>query len=566
MAEDEVRNASNNNADEVIRQCKQRLGLADPPETAPYQTIPGLLEFAASRYPDNPAFTCMDCTLSYAELDRLSSQFAAWLQNQQGLDHGDRIALQMPNLLQYPVAYFGVLRAGMVVVNVNPLYTERELEHQLNDSGAKMVIVYEGVAVNLEPVIADTGVETVVVTGIADLHSPVRRFLIDKVVRYVKKMIPGYRLPGSVLLRQVLAEGEKLPFAQHHSHAEGLAMLQYTGGTTGLAKGAMLSHANVLSGVSQGKQMLESSGISTGGEFMVLPLPLYHVYAFFVTMMMMAGGNRILLIPNPRDLKGFIRELGRHEYSIFVGLTTLFVGLCNTAAFGKLRFPALKLVLSGGMPLTRDAANRWEKITGVPIAEGYGLTETASATTCNPLQAIKLGTIGVPFSQTLVRVVDDQGCALPAGEPGELWIKGPQVMQGYWKKPDATDKVITADGWFKTGDVVVVTEEGYLKVVDRLKDMIIVSGFNVYPTELEDVLSTHPDVLESAVIGVADDKTGEAVKAFIVRKDESLDEQAIKSWCRDNMTAYKVPKYVEFRDELPKSNVGKVLRRELRDS
>jgi len=460
----------------------------------------------------------------------------------------------------------GVLRAGMVVVNTNPLYTEREVEHQFNDADVKLLVVQANVARNASLVLPKTSVEQVIVTELADLHPAPKRHIINLVAKYVKKLVPPFDIPGAMKLRNVLKAGRALEFQPVPAGADELAMLQYTGGTTGVAKGAMLSHGNLVANVMQCDAFFASHKLAGAGDIFMQPLPVYHIYAFTASMYSLYVGAQTVFIPNPRDLPSLVKAFEQYKPRLFCGLNTLFVALCNDAAFKQLDFSTLKVTLSGGMALTEAAAAEWQDITGCVVSEGYGLTETSPVATSNPGGAQQIGTIGLPVPCTEVRVINDQGEPLGLDEAGELCIKGPQVMQGYWRRPEATAEVISPEGWFATGDVAVIQPDGYLRIVDRKKDMIVVSGFNVYPNELEDVLSKHPAVLECAAVGVRDETSGEIVKMFVVPRDASLTEQAVKDYCREHLTAYKVPRLVEFREDLPKTNVGKILRRELRDA
>ncbi|TNC84674.1 MAG: long-chain fatty acid--CoA ligase [Thalassolituus sp.] len=503
--------------------------------------------------------------MTYAELDAKSGAFAAYLQNETDLQAGDRIAVQLPNILQYPVVVFGAMRAGITVVNTNPLYTEREMEHQFNDSGAKALVVLANFGDKVERVLPKTGIKHVIVTQVGDLHCPLKRTLINSVLKYVKKEVPSYSIPGATPLRKALSKGKGQSFSSVPAKADDVAVLQYTGGTTGVAKGAMLTHGNLMANMAQAygvfKQIMDE-----GVETVICPLPLYHIYAFTMhCMVLLQTGNHSILIPNPRDIPGFIKTLQKTEFTGFVGLNTLFVALCAQEDFRALDFSKLKLTVSGGMALTKAAFDEWKAVTGCEVAEGYGMTETSPVVSFNPTTRIKQGTIGMPVANTACKVIDEEGNELPLGEAGELCVKGPQVMKGYWQRPEATAETMTEDGWLKTGDMAVIGEDGYLKIVDRKKDMIIVSGFNVYPNEVEDVVVSHKNLVEAAAIGIPDEKSGEAVKLFAVRNDPALTEKDVIAYCRENLTAYKVPKVVEFRDELPKTNVGKILRRELRD-
>ncbi len=530
-----------------------------------HDSINALLAAAVARFGDKPALSGFGHTLSYRELDRLSGAFAAWLQHHTDLQPGDRIAIQMPNLLQYPVVTLGALRAGLIVVNTNPLYTAREMEHQFRDSGARALVVMANMAAAAAAVLPHSDIRHVVVTEVADLHPFPRRVLLNAGARYVKKMVPAYDIPGAVALRRALALGARRAHCEAQPAREDVAILQYTGGTTGVSKGAMLSHANVVDNVQQAGVLFSTYDFREGEETLLLPLPLYHIYAFNACLGMIARGARTCLVANPRDLPALVGDFARERPTGFAGLNTLFVALCNNEQFRALDFSSLKLTMSGGMALTMDAAKRWKDVTGVDIVEGYGMTETSPVISLNPVHANRLGTIGLPVPSTEVRILDDAGNEVEAGQPGELVVRGPQVMLGYWNRPDETAKIMGDGGWLHTGDVAIVTADGYLKIVDRKKDMIVVSGFNVYPNEIEDVVVAHPDVLECAAVGIQDPRTGEAVRVFVVPRNSSLTEQQLREYCRQNLTGYKMPRDFVFRDELPKSNVGKILRRELRD-
>ncbi|SDZ76553.1 AMP-binding protein [Microbulbifer marinus] len=520
---------------------------------------------ACAKFGDRPAFTCLGQTLSIADIDRLSAQFASYLQNHAGLQPGDRIAVQLPNVLQYPVVVFGALRAGLVLVNTNPLYTRRELKHQLNDSGAKALVVLANIADTASAVVAETGVEKVIVTEIADLHSPLKRVLINSVAKYIKKMVPDFSFASQVDFREAMSLGAKQPQTDVQRAPEDVAVLQYTGGTTGVAKGAMLTNRNLVANMEQVREALGDS-MKEGEELYVAPLPLYHIYAFTIhCMCLFATGSHSLLIPNPRDIPAFVKTLKGVRFTGFCGLNTLFNGLMRNPEFAELDFSKLHTTASGGMALTRDTAKRWEEVTGCVVTEGYGMTETSPVVSFNPADAVQLGTVGVPVPNTEVKVIDENGNDLPNNSPGELCVRGPQVMKGYWERPEATAETLDSEGWLRTGDMAVIQDDGYIKIVDRKKDMIIVSGFNVYPNEIEDVISAHDKVAEAAAIGIPDEKSGEQVKLFVVKADDSLTIDEVIAYCRENMTAYKVPKQVEFREDLPKTNVGKILRRELRD-
>ena len=531
-----------------------------------YPNIQAVLKQSCQRFADKPAFSNLGKTLTYAELYELSGNFAAYLQQHTDLQPGDRIAVQMPNILQYPIVVFGAIRAGLVVVNTNPLYTAREMEHQFNDSGAKALVCLANMAHLAEEVLPKTGVKHVIITEVADLLALPKRLLINAVVKYVKKMVPPYHLPQAVTFNAAMAKGRGKIVREANPAAGDIAVLQYTGGTTGVAKGAMLTHRNLMANMLQCRALMGSS-LHEASEIIVAPLPLYHIYAFtFHCMAMMLIGNHNLLVTNPRDLPGMIKDLAKYKFTGFVGLNTLFVALCNNEEFRKLDFSGLKLTLSGGMALQMATAERWKEVTGCSICEGFGMTETSPVATVNPVDNIQLGTIGIPVPSTLCKVIDDNGVEQPLGERGELCVKGPQVMKGYWQRQDATDEILDADGWLKTGDIAVIQADGYLRIVDRKKDMILVSGFNVYPNELEDVLAGLPGVLQCAAIGVPDEKSGELIKVFLVVKPGmTLTKEQVMEHMRANVTGYKVPRYIEFRDALPTTNVGKILRRELRD-
>ena len=531
-----------------------------------YPNIQAVLKESCQRFADNAAFTNMGKILTYGDLYKMSGDFAAWLQNYTDLKPGDRIAVQLPNLLQYPVVVFGAIRAGLVIVNTNPLYTTREMEHQFNDSGAKALVCLANMGHLAEAVVPKTGVKTVIVTEVGDFLPPLKRLLVNSVIKYVKKMVPAFHIPNSLKLNDVLALGSKKAARNENPTSSEVAVLQYTGGTTGVAKGAMLTHRNLIANMLQAEAMM-ASNLENGSETIVAPLPLYHIYAFtFHCMAMMMTGNNNLLITNPRDLPSMIKDLQKNKFTGFVGLNTLFVALCNNEDFRNLDFSNLKMTVSGGMALQIAAAERWTQVTGAKICEGFGMTETSPVATVNPIEKIQLGTIGIPVPSTLCKIIDDDGNELPLGSTGELCVKGPQVMKGYWLREDATKEVIDDEGWLRTGDIAIIQEDGYMRIVDRKKDMILVSGFNVYPNEIEDVLATLPGVLQSAAVGIPDEKSGEAIKVFIVvRPGESLTKEQVIAHMRSNLTGYKVAHHIEFRDELPTTNVGKILRRELRN-
>jgi long-chain acyl-CoA synthetase len=534
----------------------------------PAATLVTMLEHSIAGYPDRPAFACMGRTISYRELDRLSAAFAAWLQDS-GLAPGSRIAIMLPNILQYPVALVGALRAGMVVVNVNPLYTARELRHQLKDSGAETIVILENFAHVLEKVIGDTSVNRVVVTGLGDLLGVPKSLIVNFVVRHIRKLVPAYELPGHVTFRGVLSSCAGKPLAPVELDGESLAFLQYTGGTTGPSKGAMLSHGNVLANVLQMSQLTDPY-TTPGEEIVITALPLYHIYALVVNCMCFVRiGGLNVLIPNPRDLPGFVKELGKWEFTAFFGVNTLYNALIHDPDFVKLDFSHLRLAGGGGMAVQSAVAHKWHDLTGQLLQEGYGLTECSPVVTFNLKNQTEIytGSVGVPLPSTEISIRDESGNEVPVGEPGELSVSGPQVMKGYWRREEATAETFWSDGYLRTGDIATVDEDGYVRIVDRAKDMILVSGFNVYPCEIEDVVTQHPDVLEAACIGVPDEKSGERVKIFVVRQPGSeVGAEALIDFCRENLTGYKVPREVEFRDDLPKTNVGKILRRELRES
>jgi long-chain acyl-CoA synthetase len=531
-----------------------------------YTSIVDIFHQSCDAYRDRTAYLNFDRALTFGDLDRLSRDFAAWLQGK-GMRKGDRIALMMPNILQYPVALFGAMRAGMVIVNTNPMYTPRELKHQLQDSGARAIVIVENFAHVLEKVRDEVPVEQVVTTRIGDLLGFPKGLLVDFTLKYVKKAIPAFRLPGATRFGDALAQGEKLALDPARLQLDDLAFLQYTGGTTGVAKGAMLTHRNLVANMLQSKAWMISADLGQDVEIVISALPLYHIFALTANCLVyMAMGGVNVLITNPRDMPGFIKELKKVPFTFIPGVNTLFNGLLNTPGFADLDFSTLKGALGGGMAVQRAVAERWREVTGTPLVEAYGLTETSPAACINPMNIEGFnGCIGLPIPSTDCAIMNDAGELLPQGEVGELVIRGPQVMKGYWQRPEETAKVITDDGWLRTGDVAMMTEDGFFKIVDRKKDMILVSGFNVYPNEIEDVIAHHPKVLEVAVIGVPDAKSNEAVKVFIVKAEPSLTEDEVRAYCAEQLTGYKRPRLIEFRDELPKSNVGKILRRELRD-
>ena len=524
-----------------------------------------LFDQTFSKYGKRPAFSNMGKTMTYEELDRYSRQLASYLTMRLNLKRGDRVAIMMPNLLQYPVCLYGILRAGLVVVNVNPLYTPRELEHQLRDSGAAAIIILANFAHTLQQTLTKVSVKHVIVTKIGDMLPPLKGAIVNFVVKNVKKMVPPYRLRDHLSFKQLLA-GDAKQYRQPSLSSEDMAFLQYTGGTTGISKGAVLLHCNVVANIMQAREWIKAS-LTEGKETIVTPLPLYHIFSLTANCFIFGSiGGLNHLITNPKDIPNFIKEIKDLKFTAITGVNTLFNALLNHPEFHQVDFSQLKLSLGGGMALQKSVAEKWKKVTGCTLVEAYGLTETSPAAVINPLNLKEFnGCIGLPISNTDISIRDDAGKELPAGEAGELWIKGPQVMQGYWQRPDETKKVIV-DGWLKTGDVVKMLDGGYVKIVDRKKDMILVSGFNVYPNEIEDIVASHPGVLEVAAVGIPDEKSGEVVKLFVVKKHDYLTAEEIIDFCRKSLTGYKVPKVVEFRNELPKTNVGKILRRELRDT
>jgi long-chain acyl-CoA synthetase len=541
-------------------------GVAHEIDINSFKSIVDVFEHAVSKFRDRPALANMDKILSYGDLDRLSEQFASYLQHRLQLAKGSRVAIMMPNVLQYPVSVFGALRAGMTVVNVNPLYTPRELEHQLNDAGADTIVILENFANVLEEVLPRTTVKHVIVTAVGDLLGFPRAQLVNFVVRKVKKMVPAWHIPHHVRFNDALAQGSRQPLAPVDIGHDDIAFLQYTGGTTGVAKGAMLLHRNIVANMLQAREWVKTA-VRPGQEIIVTALPLYHIFSLTANLMIFTEvGALNVLITNPRDIAGFVKEIKKYKVTAITGVNTLFNALLHNADFATVDFSTWRLALGGGMAVQKAVADKWKQVTGVTLAEAYGLTETSPAACINPLDIPEYnGTIGVPVPSTEIQIRDPDGNEVPLGQSGELCIRGPQVMKGYWNRPDETAKVIGPDGYLATGDMAVMTPEGFVKLVDRKKDMILVSGFNVYPNEIEDVVAAMPGVLEVACIGVPDEHSGEAVKIFVVRKDPQLSEASIKEYCRHNLTGYKVPRHIEFRNELPKTNVGKILRRALRD-
>ncbi len=543
-------------------------GIPENIDTGDLTSVRDLLDQAFSRYPDRPCYTCMGHTLSYREIDQQSRQFAAWLQKQAGLSKGERVALMMPNILQYPIALAGVLRAGLVIVNVNPLYTPRELQHQLSDSGAKAIVILENFATTLEKVIADTPIEQVITTGVGDCLPGVKGWFTNFAVKRLKKMVPAYSLPGELRWNAVVAEGRNLTLDEPRLGFGDLAFLQYTGGTTGLSKGAMLSNKNMVSNVFQSTAWLGNAIDSSEQIIAITALPLYHIFSLEGNCLgIMFLGGRNILIPNPRDFDGFVAELSKYKFTYFTGVNTLFNSLMNTPGFAELDFSGLKVTIGGGMAVQEAVATRWREMTGNNLIQAYGLTETSPAAVINPLvgDTEYTGSIGLPISSTEASIRDDDGKALGFDDVGEICIRGPQVMEGYWNRQDETDKVMLDGGWLRTGDMGRMRGDGFIFIEDRKKDMILVSGFNVYPNEIEDIVTKLEGIVEAAAVGEPDEKSGEIVKLFVVVNDEAVTAERIQAHCRENLTGYKVPRKIIFRDELPKTNVGKILRRELRD-
>ncbi|WP_416049754.1 long-chain fatty acid--CoA ligase [Cupriavidus basilensis] len=539
-------------------------------DSSQFRSLAELLEASFRTYADRRAFVCMDKSITYGELDRMSRQFAAWLQSR-GLKPGARVAIMMPNVLQYPVVLAAVLRAGFVVVNVNPLYTPRELEHQLKDSGAEAIVILENFATTLQQVLPATPVKHVVVASMGDLLGGLKGAIVNFVVRNVKKMVPEWELPNCVRFNAVLAEGRGMQLQPATTGPDDVAFLQYTGGTTGVSKGAVLLHRNIVSNVLQSEAWMQpalAKGAPIDQVITITALPLYHIFALTVCCLLgMRSGGLSVLIPNPRDIPGFIKELQKYKFNMFPAVNTLYNALINSPDIDKVDFSGLRVANGGGMAVQEAVAKKWLARTGCPIIEGYGLSETSPSATCNPTDSDAFsGTIGLPLPSTDIAIRDDDGADVPLGQAGEICIRGPQVMAGYWNRPDETAKVMTADGFFKSGDIGVMDARGYTKIVDRKKDMILVSGFNVYPNEVEGVAAECPGVLEVAAVGVPDEHSGEVVKLYVVRKDPALTEAELIAFCKERLTGYKRPKFVEFRSELPKTNVGKILRRELRDS
>ncbi len=542
-------------------------GIRHEIDISEYSSVADVFNEAVKKYTDLPAFSNMGTTLSYADMDRYTSHLAAYLQSLPGMEKGDRVAVMMPNILQNPIAIFAVLRAGFTVVNTNPLYTARELKHQLKDSSAKAIIVVDNFCHTLQDVLAETEIKQVITTQLGDLLKFPKSAIVNLVVKYVKKMVPQYSLPGSITFKQALTEGRSKKYTTHDIGHDDIAFLQYTGGTTGVAKGAILTNRNMVANMQQASEWI-SNLVDERKELIITALPLYHIFSLTANcLVFMKEGAENYLITNPRDMPNFVKELASVKFSAITGVNTLFNGLLNTPGFSELDFSSLKLTLGGGMAVQEAVAKRWQRVTGSPLLEAYGLTETSPAVCMNPMNLKDFnGSIGLPVPSTEVSIRTEDGEFLTQGEVGELCVRGPQVMKGYWKKPEETAFVLDEQGWLKTGDIAMMDEQGFFRIVDRKKDMILVSGFNVFPNEIESVVASCPGVLEVGVIGVEDAKSGEAVKAVIVRNDDTLTEKEVIDHCRKELTSYKVPRIIEFRTELPKTNVGKILRRELRDS
>ncbi|PAU64147.1 long-chain fatty acid--CoA ligase [Pseudomonas sp. PIC25] len=552
---------------------KRPAGVPNDIDLGAYKSVIEVFERSCKKFADRPAFSNLGVTLTYAELDRLSAAFAGYLQQHTDLQPGDRIAVQMPNILQYPVAVFGALRAGLIVVNTNPLYTAREMRHQFKDAGVRALVYLNMFGKLVQDVLADTDIEFLVEARMGDMQPALKGWLINTAVKKLKKMVPDYQLPQAVSFKDALRQGHGHALRPVKVGLEDIAVLQYTGGTTGVAKGAMLTHGNLVANMQQVHACLSQEGpdghplMKEGQEVMIAPLPLYHIYAFTANCMcMMVNGNHNVLITNPRDIAGFVKELKKWRFSALLGLNTLFVALMDHPEFKTLDFSNLKVTNSGGTALVKATAERWQALTGCAVVEGYGLTETSPVVSTNPYgDKARLGTVGIPVPGTALKVIDDEGRELGIGERGELCVKGPQVMKGYWQRPEATAEVLDSEGWLKTGDVAVIDPDGFVRIVDRKKDLILVSGFNVYPNEIEDVVMAHPKVASCAAIGVPDEKSGEAVKLFVVPREAGLTVDELKAYCKENFTGYKVPKHIVLKDALPMTPVGKILRRELRD-
>ena len=533
-------------------------------DTTQYETLVDFLKDCFTKYSKLNAFECMGKKMTYAEADRLSTQFGAYLHSR-GLKPGDRIALMMPNLLQYPIAVFGALKAGLIIVNTNPMYTPREMLFQFEDSGVKAIVIVENFAANLESVISKTQIETVIMTSIGEMLGSIKGSIVNFAVRYIKRLVPKYNLSNVVSFSHALEEGKKFKIKEFQGRASDVIVHQYTGGTTGVSKGAMLTNANLVSNMLQIRTWMQNY-LEEGKEITLSPLPMYHIFAFSVNCLaMLSYGAHTVLVTNARDLSSIVKEFNRSKISLMTGLNTLFNALLNNEEFRKCDFSSLKITVGGGMAIQRVVADRWKEVTGCPLTEGYGMTESSPLISVNPLDGGKVGSIGLPVSSTDIRIMKEDGTLAGYNEIGEIQCKGPQVMAGYYKQPDETSKAIIDDGWLCTGDIGRMDEEGYMYIVDRKKDMILVSGFNVFPNEIENVVVQHPKVLEVAAIGVPDDKSGEVVKIFVVKKDDSLTKDELMAYCKSNLTGYKMPKHIEFRDELPKTNVGKILRRALKE-
>ncbi|MBK6496708.1 MAG: AMP-binding protein [Saprospiraceae bacterium] len=533
-------------------------------DTTQYETLVDFLKDCFTKYSKLNAFECMGKKMTYAEADRLSTQFGAYLHSR-GLKPGDRIALMMPNLLQYPIAVFGALKAGLIIVNTNPMYTPREMLFQFEDSGVKAIVIVENFAANLESVISKTQIETVIMTSIGEMLGSIKGSIVNFAVRYIKRLVPKYNLSNVVSFSHALEEGKKFKIKEFQGRANDVIVHQYTGGTTGVSKGAMLTNANLVSNMLQIRTWMQNY-LEEGKEITLSPLPMYHIFAFSVNCLaMLSYGAHTVLVTNARDLSSIVKEFNRSKISLMTGLNTLFNALLNNEEFRKCDFSSLKITVGGGMAIQRVVADRWKEVTGCPLTEGYGMTESSPLISVNPLDGGKVGSIGLPVSSTDIRIMKEDGTLAGYNEIGEIQCKGPQVMAGYYKQPDETSKAIIDDGWLCTGDIGRMDEEGYMYIVDRKKDMILVSGFNVFPNEIENVVVQHPKVLEVAAIGVPDDKSGEVVKIFVVKKDDSLTKDELVAYCKSNLTGYKMPKHIEFRDELPKTNVGKILRRALKE-
>lgn len=552
----------------------ERIWLNNYPEGVPheiddsaYDCLVDFLNEILTKFADKKAYSCLGEERTFAEIDKDSKAFGAYLQSL-GLKPGDRIALMMPNILQYPVALFGALRAGLTVVNTNPLYTDREMKHQFNDAGVKAVVIAENFAYNLEKILPETDIKHVILTSVGGMFGGIKGFVVNFVLRKVRKMIPSFSLPNAVRFNKAVKKGRPADLKMHRTKMDDMILIQYTGGTTGVAKGAMLTNRNLIANMLQVKAWLNSyKGVKEGQEIMLTPLPMYHIFSFTVNCLCMASfGALSVLIPNPRDLPSVIKVMNSYKFTLMTGVNTLFNALLNHPDFKNVDFSPLKIVVGGAMAIQGPVAKRWREQTGVTLTEGYGMTEASPVVSVNPLgDSARIGTIGLPIPSTELRIANEKDEVLPQGERGEIQVRGPQVMKGYYERPEATAKTITEEGWLKTGDVGIMSEDGFVTIVDRIKDMILVSGFNVYPNEIEDVVAGHEKVLEVAAVGVPDEKSGEAVKIFVVAKDPGLTADELRAYCKANLTGYKKPKHIEFRDELPKTNVGKILRRALRD-